>query len=328
MRALITGVTGQDGSYLAEHLLGLGYEVHGVVRRCSGDNLSRIAHLHDITLHYGDVTDSSFMSGLIQQIVPDEVYNLAAQSDVSVSFVCPVYTTNTVCLGTLNILEACKGSDIKIYQASSSEMYGGLSEDPLDETSLMQPRSPYAAAKLMAHNLARIYRESYGMFICCGILFNHTSPRRGGEFVEKKIALAIDRIKHDESAILRLGNLYSDRDFGHAKDYVAAMHMMLQHTSADDYVIASGMSTRIKDLVTRMFELSGMPLTWVGHALEEKAFFRSRLVVEIDEFLYRPLEVPRLLGDSKKAQSVLGWRPTRHLDDILVELLVKKSEFR
>ncbi len=328
MRALITGVTGQDGSYLAEHLLGLGYEVHGVVRRCSGDNLSRIAHLRDITLHYGDVTDSSFMSGLIQQIVPDEVYNLAAQSDVSVSFVCPVYTTNTVCLGTLNILEACKGSDIKIYQASSSEMYGGLSEDPLDETSLMQPRSPYAAAKLMAHNLARIYRESYGMFICCGILFNHTSPRRGGEFVEKKIALAIDRIKHDESAILRLGNLYSDRDFGHAKDYVAAMHMMLQHTSADDYVIASGMSTRIKDLVTRMFELSGMPLTWVGHALEEKAFFRSRLVVEIDEFLYRPLEVPRLLGDSKKAQSVLGWLPTRHLDDILGELLVKKSEFR
>ena len=319
--ALITGITGQDGSYLAEFLLGQGYVVHGVVRRASYKNTNRIEHIISrLNLHDGDITDCAFIDRLISVVEPDEVYNLAAQSHVAVSFDVPSTSTNIDAMGFLNVLEACRDRSIRIYQASTSELFGGIG-DIYNESSLMVPRSPYAAAKLYAHNMARIYRESYGMFICCGILFNHTSPRRGGDFVEKKIIDAAVLIKNGSLVPLKLGNLYSTRDIGHAKDYVVAMWLMLQYMKPDDYVVATGKSISIKNLVDKIFNILGMKLEWVGEGLNEEAYYMGRCVVEVTEKLYRPLEVNNLLGDSTKIRNLTQWHPSCSLDDILRDII-------
>ncbi len=320
MRALITGITGQDGAHLAHLLLNKGYDVIGVVRRTSSNNMYRIKNLN-IRIVYGDVTDSTFMMSLIRETTPDEVYNLAAQSDVAVSFSNPSYTIDTIYKGTLNILEACKHTNIKVYQASSSEMFGGTIDTAYDEESAMIPQSPYASAKLMAHELCRIYRDSYGMFVCCGILFNHTSIFRGEDFVEKKIIRNAVEIIHGKREKLFLGNIYTKRDFGHSKDYVLAMHMMLQHNIPNDYVVATGSAIRIKDLVNLVFDTLDAKLTWSGEGLNERACLGNKIVVEIDEKLYRPLEVNCLIGNSDKIRQIISWYPSYDFDKIIKEMI-------
>src|SRR5208282_1143792 len=295
MNALITGITGQDGSYLAELLLEKGYEVHGMVRRASTINTSRIDHIFgDLELHYGDLTDSNSMQRIVEAVAPDEVYNLGAQSHVRTSFDIPEYTAEATGLGTLRLLEICRGSDIRFYQASSSELYGKVQETPQSETTPFYPRSPYGVAKLHSFWSVVNYRESYDMFACNGILFNHESPRRGETFVTRKIVKAAVRIKRDLQRKLALGNLDAKRDWGYAKDYVEAMWLMLQKPKADDYVIATGETHSVREFLDEVFGY--LNLDW-------KAF------VEIDPKYFRPAEVDLLQGDATKAKNELGWEP-------------------
>jgi GDPmannose 4,6-dehydratase len=311
-KALITGISGQDGSYLAELLLEKGYEVHGVVRRSSALNRSRIDHLRDATvrpiLHYGDLNDASSINRLLREIKPDEIYNLGAQSHVKVSFEIPEYTADTVGIGTLRILEGIResGTSPRVYQASSSEMFGLVREIPQTETTPFYPRSPYAAAKVYAHWIAVNYREAYGMFICSGILFNHESPRRGENFVSRKISRAVAAIKHGRQSKLALGNLDAKRDWGYAKDYVVAMWAMLQAERPGDYVVATGETHTVRDFCELAFAHVG--LDW-------------RDYVVIDPSYFRPTEVDVLLGDPSKAKRELGWEPTTRFAS-LVKLMV------
>jgi GDPmannose 4,6-dehydratase len=309
--ALITGVTGQDGSYLAELLLGKGYDVHGIVRRSSSINRTRIDHLRGdprFHLHYGDLTDASSLNRILQAVAPDEIYNLGAQSHVKVSFEVPEYTAESVGVGTLRLLEAIRevGSKPRFYQAGSSEMFGKVVETPQTEATPFYPRSPYAAAKVYAHWVAVNYREAYGMFICNGILFNHESPRRGESFVSRKISRTVAAIKLGLEDKLALGNLEAKRDWGYAKDYVAAMWMMLQADKPDDYVIATGETHTVQEFCELAFAHAG--LDWKKY-------------VAVDPKFFRPTEVDLLLGDASKAKRVLGWQPTTKYAD-LVRLMV------
>lgn len=320
-KALITGITGQDGSYLAEFLLKKDYEVHGMVRRSSSFNSARIEHIyqdpHDeklrITGSYGDLTDGSNLNRLIEKIQPDEIYNLGAQSHVKVSFELPEYTTDTIALGTLRLLDSVRdaGLKVKFYQAGSSEMFGKIRENPQNENTPFYPRSPYGCAKVFAHQLAVNYRESYGMFICNGILFNHESPRRGGTFVTKKIVRGFARVKAGKQDKIYLGNLEAKRDWGYAKDYVEAMWLMLQQPQPDDFVIATGETHSVREFVEEAAPYFGYELKWEGEGLHEKGIDKTtgQVLVEIDEDYFRPAEVEFLLGDASKAKRVLGWEP-------------------
>jgi GDPmannose 4,6-dehydratase len=307
--ALITGITGQDGSYLAEFLLAKGYDVHGVVRRSSTFGTQRIEHVFDsLHLHYGDVTDGGALMRIVREVEPDEIYNLAAQSHVRVSFDQPHYTAESVALGTLNVLEAARSvPGCRVYQASSSEQYGNASPEPQNETTPFKPRSPYGCAKTFAHHLTVNYRESYGLHASCGILFNHESPRRGETFVTRKITRAVGRIKHGLQEKLFLGNMDAMRDWGFAGDYVEAMWLMLQEDEPGDYVIAMGVTTSVRSFCEAAFAAAGMDY---------------RDYVEIDLRYYRPAEVDFLLGDAAKAERVLGWRPATQPDE-LVRLMVE-----
>ena len=320
-KALITGITGQDGSYLAEFLLEKGYEVHGIYRRNSVGNIDRIKHIFEdphgakhLFLHYGDMTDTSSIIRILTGAQPDEIYNLAAQSHVRVSFDTPEYTANADAVGTLRILDAILQLDmkdkVKFYQASTSELYGGIGETPQTEKTPFHPRSPYGAAKLYAHWIAVNYREAYDIFACCGILFNHESPRRGSTFVTKKITEAVAAISRGEQDTLYLGNLYAKRDWGYAKEYVEAMWLMLQQDKPDDYVIATGETHTVKEFVDEAFTITGMPLTWRGEGVDEEGVDQDGNVrVKIDPYYFRPAEVDLLLGDPTKAKKELGWEP-------------------
>lgn len=318
-RAFITGTTGQDGSYLSEYLLAKGYEVHGLIRRASTFGTDRIDHLYvdphvdtaTLFLHYGDLSDGNSLSRLLQDVQPDEVYNLGAQSHVAVSFQNPIYSVDVDALGTLRLLESVRQLDrpVKFYQASSSEMYGKASEVPQSEETPFHPRSPYAAAKLYSHWQTVNYREAYGLFACSGILFNHESPRRGETFVTRKITRAATRIKLGLQRKLFLGNLEAERDWGYAADYVRAMWLMLQQEQPDDYVVATGERHSVKEFVQRAFAM--LDLDWTEH-------------VEIDPRYYRPAEVDVLQGDYSKAKRVLGWEPTVTFDD-LVSMMVESD---
>lgn len=336
-KALITGITGMDGSYLAELLLEKGYEVHGIIRRTSTFNTDRIDHIFDkLKLHYGDVTDPLVISNLISQIQPDEVYNLAAQSHVKVSFEIPYYTAQCDGLGTLAILEAVKNHcpKAKIYQASTSELYGGMGYNMPDsgynEESKMHPRSPYGVAKLYALWISKNYRESYGMFVCNGILFNHEGERRGETFVTRKITIALSKIKTSldlgqNFQTLKLGNLYAKRDWGYAKDYVEGMWLMLQQEKPDDYVLATGETHTIKEFVELACKECGWNINWVGDGIYEKGILDNGItVVEINEKYYRPAEVEILLGDYTKAKQHLNWYPKVRLEE-LVKLMMKND---
>lgn len=334
--AIITGITGQDGSYLAELLLEKGYEVHGIIRRSSTFNTKRIDHIFDkINLHYGDITDPLSMSDLISRVKPDEIYNLAAQSHVKVSFEIPYYTAQVDALGTLVILDAVKNHcpKCRIYQASTSELYGGMDynmpETGYTETSVMHPRSPYGCAKMYGLWITKNYRESYGMFICNGILFNHEGERRGETFVTRKITLGLSRIKKsllDKTNFepLKLGNLYSKRDWGYAKDYVEGMWRMLQHDKPDDYVLATNETHTIKEFVDLASDFAGIDVEWVGEGINEKLVTKSgrKVIIEIDEKYYRPAEVDVLLGDSSKAKKILGWEPKVKFEN-LVKIMIQ-----
>tara|TARA_B100001057_G_scaffold32537_1_gene29526 strand:- start:1443 stop:2477 length:1035 start_codon:yes stop_codon:yes gene_type:complete len=316
--AFITGITGQDGYYLSKFLLEKGYRVHGTVRRSSTFNTSRIEPLiaeysqdNKLNLHYSDLLDSSSLYNLISNTSPDEIYNLAAQSHVAVSFKNPVFTTQTGTLGSVSILEAVRNldNDCKFYQASSSEMYGGENEEMLNEDSLFEPKSPYAASKVFAHNMTKLYRESYDLFCSNGILFNHESPHRGETFVTRKISRAVGRISLGIQSKLTLGNLDASRDWGFAKDYVEGMWMMLQHDTPDDWVLATGTTQTVKDFVEEAFKI--VNLEWSDY-------------VETSEKYYRPNEVNYLLGDSSKAQKELGWKPKTSFKD-LVKIMVESD---
>ena len=332
--ALITGVTGQDGSYLAELLLEKGYEVHGVKRRSSSLNTSRIDHLyrdmHDgdnkFILHYGDVTDSTNMIRLIQEVQPDEIYNLAAQSHVMVSFETPEYTANADAIGTLRILEAIRllgfEKKTRFYQASTSEMFGLNEGKTLNEESKFYPRSPYGAAKVYAHWITVNYREAYGIFAASGILFNHESPRRGETFVTQKIIQAAVAIDSGTQKKLYLGNLDAVRDWGHAKDYVEGMWKILQHEVASDWVLATGEATSVRKFVEITFEKIGKRISWSGSGAAEKGTDQNgNVLIEIDETYFRPTEVPHLQGDAYRAKNILGWKPTHTLDSLINEMI-------
>jgi GDPmannose 4,6-dehydratase len=320
-KALITGITGQDGSYLAELLLAKGYEVHGVIRRSSSFNSGRINHIYQdphesgvrLFLHYGDLNDASSINKLLRDVRPDEIYNLGAQSHVRVSFDVPEYTGEVDALGAVRILEGIRESGInaKFYQASSSELYGKVVETPQKETTPFYPRSPYACAKAYAFYITLNYRESYGMFACNGILFNHESPRRGETFVTRKITRAAARIKLGLQNCLYLGNLDAKRDWGFAGDYVEAMWLMLQQPEPDDYVVATGETHSVREFAEKVFGRIGMPLKWEGAGVDEKGIDANtgKVVVEIDPRYFRPAEVDLLLGDPAKAQRELGWTP-------------------
>lgn len=334
-KALITGITGQDGAYLAELLLDKGYEVHGMKRRASSFNTGRIDHLyqdvHDknakFKLHYGDLTDSTNLIRLIQEIQPDEIYNLAAQSHVKVSFDCPEYTANADGLGTLRILEAIRilglETKTKFYQASTSELYGLVQETPQKETTPFYPRSPYACAKLYAYWITVNYREGYGIYASNGILFNHESPRRGETFVTRKITRAAVRIKLGLEEKLYLGNLSSKRDWGHAKDYVEGMWRILQQDSPKDYVLATGVTTTIRDFCLMAFKEAGIELEFVGEGVDERGIDKNtgKVLVEVDPRYFRPTEVDLLLGDSSKARRELGWTPKYDLPALIKEMV-------
>lgn len=320
-RALITGITGQDGSYLTEFLLEKGYEVHGIIRRVSCFNTKRIDHLLEnpaignkkLFLHYGDLTDSSNLNRVIEKTCPDEVYNLAAQSHVKVSFEVPEYTAETNAIGTLRLLDAIRENDIKIkfYQASTSELYGGLpGTAPQNENTPFYPRSPYAAAKLYAYWITVNYREAYNLFACNGILFNHESPRRGETFVTRKITKAVCNIVAGKQEKLSLGNLDAKRDWGFAGDYVEAMWLMLQQENPDDYVIAAGETTTVRRFVELSFKEVGIDIGWKGSGLEEKGYDKAtgKILVDVNPRYFRPTEVELLLGDPTKAEQQLGWR--------------------
>jgi GDPmannose 4,6-dehydratase len=332
--ALITGITGQSGSHLADLLLDKGYEVHGIIRRCSSFNTARIDHIYDrIKLHYGDLTDPLVISDLVTKIQPDEVYNLGAQSHVRVSFEIPYYTAQVDGLGTLVILEAVKNHcpNARVYQASTSELYGGMSYNmPVTgytEESVMHPRSPYGCAKMYGLWITKNYRESYGMHISNGILFNHEGERRGETFVTRKVTMALGVIKnyldhgHTDFPTLKLGNLYSKRDWGYAKDYVYGMWLMTQQDEPDDYVLATNETHSIKEFVDLAALECKMELKWIGEGINEKAYFEDNVIVEIDERYYRPAEVDVLLGDYSKAKEKLGWEPKVKFED-LVKIMI------
>lgn len=334
-RALITGVTGQDGSYLAELLLSKGYDVHAIKRRSSSFNSGRIDHLYEdphesnrrFTLHYGDMTDSTNLIRIIQEVQPDEIYNLAAQSHVHVSFETPEYTANADGMGTLRILEAIRilGMEKKtrFYQASTSELYGKVVETPQKETTPFYPRSPYGVAKLYAFWITVNYRESYGMHASNGILFNHESPRRGETFVTRKITRAVAAITAGDQDRLYLGNLDAKRDWGHARDYVEGMWRMLQQDEPDDYVLATGRTVSVRDFVGTAFEVAGVEIEWKGEGVEERGFERgtNRCLVEVDPRYFRPTEVDLLLGDPAKAKEKLGWAATTTLEEMITEMV-------
>ena len=331
-RALVTGITGQDGSYLAELLLGKGYEVFGMVRRSSSFNTARLDHIyqdpHDedvrLKLVYGDLADGSSLDQLVKTIRPDEIYNLGAQSHVRVSFDIPEYTSEITGLGCIRLLEAIRETDLKcrFYQASSSEMYGKAVETPQTERTPFYPRSPYACAKAFAFTATRNYRESYNMFAVNGIMFNHESPRRGETFVTRKITRAVARIKAGRQECLYLGNLTARRDWGFAGDYVQAMWMMLQAPQSDDYVVATGESHSVREFCELAFKLAGMPITWRGEGLNEEGIdSEGRVRVRIDPRYFRPSEVDLMQGDSSYARQKLGWKPTVTFAE-LVRLMV------
>ena len=314
--ALITGITGQDGSYLAELLLEKGYKVHGIVRRSSLINTHRIDHIYEqLQLHYGDLTDSTNLVRVIQQVQPDEIYNLGAQSHVKVSFEMPEYTGQTDAIGTLRILEAVRllgiEDKVRIYQASTSELFGLVQEVPQKETTPFYPRSPYGVAKMYGYWIVKNYREAYGMYACSGILFNHESPRRGETFVTRKIARGLAQISTGSEDCLYLGNLSAKRDWGHAKDYVEAMWMMLQQDEPDDFVIATGEQYSVRDFVNEAAPYFGMEIEWRGEGLEEVGFdLKSQKdVIKVNPRYFRPTDVDSLLGDATKAKEKLGWEP-------------------
>ena len=343
-KALITGVTGQDGAYLSEFLLEKGYIVHGLKRRTSSFNTQRLEHLYQppnyknrtFILHYGDMTDSTNLIRLIKEIQPDEIYNLAAMSHVKVSFEMPEYTMNSDGMGTLRILEAIRilglENKTKIYQASTSELYGKVKEIPQSESTPFNPRSPYAAAKLYAYWITVNYREAYNIFACNGILFNHESPLRGETFVTRKITMAVARIALGIQDKLFLGNLNSKRDWGHAKDYVRIMWMILQHDSAEDWVVATGQMYSIRDFVKMSFEELGITIEFKGSGINETAIVKScnnldyqleigKEILSVDKKYFRPTEVDLLVGDASKARKILGWEPKYTLKDIVKEMV-------
>lgn len=343
-RALITGITGQDGAYLAELLIGKGYEVHGIRRRSSLINTDRIDHLYrdihednvNLFLHYGDLTDSTGIIHIIQKVQPDEIYNLGAMSHVHISFQTPEYTANVDGLGALRILEAVRilglEKKTKIYQASTSELYGMVQAIPQNETTPFYPRSPYAVAKLYAYWITVNYREAYGMFACNGILFNHESPVRGETFVSRKITRAVSEIALGKKQVLFLGNLNAKRDWGHARDYVDAMWRILQQDKPEDYVIATGISTTVRDFMIKSFAHCGIELRFEGSDENEKAFVAKcnkpeyqlpvgQNVVSVDQRYYRPTEVDLLIGDATKSKEKLGWQPTCTLDQLITEMM-------
>lgn len=338
-KALITGITGQDGSFLAEFLLKKGYEVHGILRRSSSFNTGRIEHLYFdewvrdmkqnrlINLHYGDMTDSSSLIRIIQQIKPDEIYNLAAQSHVKVSFEVPEYTAETDAVGTLRILEAVRilgmEKKTKIYQASTSELFGKVQEIPQKETTPFYPRSPYGVAKQYGFWITKNYRESYGMFAVNGILFNHESERRGETFVTRKITLAAARIAQGLQDKLYLGNLDARRDWGYAKDYVECMWLILQHETPEDFVIATGEMHTVREFCTLAFKEAGINLKWDGNGINEKGIDcqTNNTLIEVDPKYFRPAEVEQLLGDPTKAKTLLGWNPRQTTFEELVRIM-------
>jgi GDPmannose 4,6-dehydratase len=340
-KALITGITGQDGSFLAEFLIDKGYEVHGIVRRSSQFNRTRIEHLYveeliedfhkknKLTLHYGDMTDSTSLIHIIQTVQPDEIYNLAAQSHVGISFNIPEYTTEVDAVGTLRILDAIRilrmENKTRIYQASTSELFGKVAETPQKETTPFYPRSPYGVSKQYGFWITLNYREAYGIFASNGILFNHESERRGESFVTRKITLAACRIATGVQSKLYLGNLDALRDWGYARDYVECMWMILQHHTPDDFVIATGEMHTVREFCFKAFELAGISLAWQGCGIEEKGICKKTgtVVVEIDPKYYRPTEVDMLCGDSTKAKNLLGWNPHQTSFDKLIEIMVK-----
>ncbi|AXO80778.1 GDP-mannose 4,6-dehydratase [Olleya aquimaris] len=340
-KALITGITGQDGSFLAELLIEKGYEVHGVIRRSSSFNTERIEHLYidelirdlhsnrKITLHYGDMTDTSNLIRLVKQIEPDEIYNLAAQSHVKVSFDLPEYTAKTDALGTLSLLEAVRICELekktRIYQASTSELYGKVQEIPQKETTPFYPRSPYGVAKMYAYWITKNYRESYGMYAVNGILFNHESERRGETFVTRKITLAASRIAEGTQDKLYLGNLDSLRDWGYAKDYVECMWLMLQHPEPEDFVIATGKQYSIRHFSELSFKEVGIDIIWEGKGVEEigKCKKTGKVLIEVDPKYFRPAEVETLLGDPSKANKLLGWNSSKTPIEELVKIMIK-----
>ena len=327
--ALITGITGQDGSYLAELLLEKGYEVHGIVRRASLINTHRIDHIYDqLQLHYGDLTDSTNLVRVIQQVQPDEIYNLGAQSHVKVSFEMPEYTGQTDALGTLRVLEAVRllgmEDKVRIYQASTSELYGLVQEVPQKETTPFYPRSPYGVAKLYGYWIIKNYREAYGMHCSSGILFNHESPRRGETFVTRKITRGLSQISVGLQDCLYLGNLDAKRDWGHAKDYVEAMWLMLQQDEPDDYVIATGEQYSVRDFVDAAAPYFGMKIEWMGEGLNEVGYDwnTKRAVVKVDPKYFRPAEVESLLGDATKAKENLGWEPKTSFTELVEDMVL------
>ncbi len=332
-KALITGVTGQDGSYLAELLLGKGYEVHGIKRRTSLFNTDRIDHIyqdpHDedqrFILHHGDMTDSSSLIRIIQQVQPDEIYNLAAQSHVAVSFEEPEYTANSDALGALRVLEAIRilGFEQKsrYYQASTSELFGLVQETPQTESTPFYPRSPYAVAKLYAHWITVNYREAYGIYACNGILFNHESPVRGETFVTRKITRALARIKLGLQDCLYLGNLDARRDWGHARDYVEVQWLMLQQETAEDFVIATGIQRSVRDFVNAAADELEMEIQWQGEGVDETGVHEDRVIVRVDPRYFRPAEVETLLGDASRARSKLNWTPRISFEELVAEMV-------
>lgn len=339
--ALISGITGQDGSFLAEFLLSKRYEVHGIMRRSSSFNTGRIEHLYleewvkdmknprQVNLHYGDMTDSSSLIRIIQKLQPDEIYNLAAQSHVKVSFDVPEYTAETDAIGTLRMLEAVRILGLerktKIYQASTSELFGKVQEVPQRETTPFYPRSPYGVAKQYGFWIVKNYRESYGMFAVNGILFNHESERRGENFVTRKITLAAANIANGLQEKLYLGNLNAKRDWGYARDYVECMWLMLQHERPEDFVIATGEHHSVREFATLAFHYAGIELEWRGEGIDEKGIDKAtgKVLVEVDPRFFRPSEVEQLLGDPTKAKTLLGWNPTTTSFDKLVRIMVE-----
>lgn len=331
--AFITGISGQDGSYLAELLLSKNYTVYGMIRTSSTFNIPRLCHLYQekeprlLILHYGDMSDGTCLTNLINKIRPDEVYNLAGSSSEEVSFSCPDYTCITAGIGAIKLLDACKNLDkpVKYFQAGTSEMFGDTS-GLQNESTPFDPLSPFAAAKVLAYNMVKIYRKSYDMFACNGILFNHTSPRRGDTFIEKKIVSGAVAILFGAQKCIYLGNLYSIRDFGYAKDYVYAMWLMLNQSKPDDYVISTGHSWHVKGIVDYVFNKIGIPITWSGEGVNEVGINGGRTVVKVDAKYLKPIQVKGSTGDSNKAQNMLDWKPTKFLENILDEMIELERE--
>jgi len=326
--ALVTGITGQDGAYLSELLLEKGYEVHGIIRRSSSFNTGRIDHIFDkLHLHYGDLVDSSNLVNIMANVRPDEIYNLGAQSHVKVSFDSPEYTCQTDGVGTLRLLEAMRAVGLakttRLYQASTSELYGKVQEIPQKETTPFYPRSPYAVAKMYAFWIVVNYREAYDIYACNGILFNHESPRRGGTFVTKKVTMAVARIKAGRQEKLVMGNIDSLRDWGHARDYVKGMYLMLQQEKPDDFVLATNKQYSVRQFMTLAFEMVGIHIEWRGEGVSETGVDKAtnKVLVEISEKYFRPTEVETLLGDPAKAKKVLGWEPETSFKGLVYEMM-------